>query len=358
MRLCINGRMLMKDKKEVTGKILEQINEVIVKRNLSQSQILSLCKAKGYTVSQSELSRLLSKKINLGAYQMIALCDVLGLEINDAMNVRRTEKNMIKLNAEAFVTNPKSREIKPYLGNYTVMFHSTDTQNEKVLRGRLIIFEAEQSICCAVFSLDTGEVDDKGERILKKYNGQFFISQQLEVAYCILVNNIWGEMCLVEFRHRSFLLNRVESRVGLVLTSAAGESKRPATHKMLIYREDYDLSDEEEQMCLNMLRLNNNTVFIEKDEAEKICKTQEEKDILDRLFTVSSAIPYYTVNASILKTMNKKLSNLQTGRLLAVLNEYSNADFTEYIMENDDGDIFNLIRDSKGRKGKGDALRP
>ena len=350
--------MFMKDKKEVTGKILEQINEAIAKKNLSQSQILSLCKSKGYTISQSELSRLLSLKINLGAYQMIALCDVLGLEINDVMNLRRTEKNLIKFNAEAFVTHPKSKEIKPYLGNYTVMFHSTDTQNEKILRGRLIIYEAEQSVCRAAFSLDTGEVDDKGEMILKKYNGQFFISQQLEVAYCILVNNIWGEMCLVEFRHRAFLLNRVESRVGLVLTSAAGESKRPATHKMLIYREDYDLSDEEEQMCLNMLRLNNNTVFIEKDEAEKICKTQEEKDILDRLFTVSSAIPYYTVNVSILKTMNKKLSNLQTGRLLAVLNEYSNADFTEYIMENDDGDIFNLIRDSKGRKGKGDALRP
>ena len=267
-------------------------------------------------------------------------------------------RNVIKFNAEAFVTNSKSREIEPYLGNYTVIFHSTDTQNEKILRGRLIIYEGERSVCCAALSLDTGEVDEKGEEILKKYNGQFFVSQQLEVAYCILVNNVWGEVCLVEFRHRSFLLNRVESRVGLVLTSATGESKRPATHKMLIYREDYVLSDEKEQMCLNMLRLNNNTVFIEKDEIEKICKTQEEREVLYRLFTVSPAIPYYTVNASILKAINKKLSNFQIGRLLAVLNEHSNAEFAEYIMENDDGDIFNLIRDSKERKGKGDALRP
>jgi len=348
----------MKEKKEITEKILEQIKQTITEKNLTQSQILTLCKMKGYTISQSELSRLLSHKINLGAYQMIALCDVLGLGIDDVLNLRRTEGKVIKFNAEAFITNPKSREITPYLGNYKVMFHSTDAQNEKILRGRLIIYEGEKSVCYATLSLDTGEVDEKGEEILKKYNGQFFVSQQLEVAYCIFVNNIWGEMCLVEFRHRSFLLNRVESRVGLVLTSASGESKRPATHKMLIYREDYDLSDEEEQMCLNMLRLNNNTVLIEKDEIEKICKTQEEKVILDRLFTVSPAIPYYTVNASILKAINKKLSNFQIGRLLAVLNEHSNADFAEYIMENDDGDIFNLIRDSKGRKGKGDALRP
>lgn len=342
----------MKEKKDVTRKILNQINQAIAEKNLSQSQILVLCKAKGYTISQSELSRLLSQKINLGAYQMIALSDVLGLEINDVMNLKKAERNVIKFSAEAFITNPKSREIKPYLGNYTVMFHSTDAQNEKLLRGRMIIYEGEQSVCCVAFSLDTGEVDGNGEQIFKKYNGQFFVSQQLEVAYCILVNNIWGEMCLVEFRHRSFLLNRVESRVGLALTSAAGESKRPATHKMLIYREDYKLSDKEEQMCLNMLRLNNNTVFIEKDEIEKICKTQEEKDVLDRLFSASPAIPYYTVNASILKAMNKKLSNLQIGRLLAVLNEYSDTDFVEYIMENDDGDIFNLIRNSKERKGE------
>ena len=65
----------------------------------------------------------------------------------------------------------------------------TSALSEKILRGRLIIYEAEQSVCRAAFSLDTGEVDDKGERILKKYNGQFFISQQLEVAYCIFVKN-------------------------------------------------------------------------------------------------------------------------------------------------------------------------
>ena len=49
---------------------------------------------------------------------------------------------------------------------------------------------------------------------------------------------------------------------------------------------------------------------------------------------------------------------LQLSRLLAVLKEYSTAEFVDRISENEDGDIFNIIRDSKERKGKGDALLP
>lgn len=349
--------MKEKTKDNIHKAILSQIEHSIKSKNLQQTQVLELCRLKGYTLSQPELSRILAGKVTLGAYQLIALCDSLGLEMNEVMQLRRSKGNRIEFSSESFITNPGNREIVPYLGSYSVIFRSTDMQDDKILIGRLFIYE-EEAVCQARLSLDTGEQDMQGNVILKKYKGQFFISRQLGIAYCLLTNNSWGELCLVEFKHRSFLLKQVESRVGLVLTTSSGEKKQPVTHKMLIYRENHSLSPEQEQMCLNMLKLNNDMLFIEKSEAETICETGEERELLEKVFAVLPAVSYYAFNSAVLKSINKRLSNVQLSRLLAVLKEYSTAEFVDRISENEDGDIFNIIRDSKERKGKGDALLP
>lgn len=350
----------MKEKKKdnIHKAILSQIEHSIKSKNLQQTQVLELCRLKGYTLSQPELSRILAGKVTLGAYQMIALCDSLDLEMTEVLQLKQSKRNRIEFNAEAFITNPENREITPYLGSYSVIFRSTDMQDDKILTGRLFIYEEEEAVCQARLSLDTGEQDMQGNAILKKYKGQFFISKQLGIAYCLLTNNSWGELCLVEFKHRSFLLKQVESRVGLVLTTSSGEKKQPVTHKMLIYRENHSLSPEQEQLCLNMLKLNNDMLFIEKNEAETICEAGEERELLEKVFAVLPAVSYYALDSAVLKSINKRLSNVQISKLLAMLKEYSTAEFVDRISENEDGDIFNIIRSSEERKGKGDALRP
>ncbi len=350
--------MKEKTKDNIHKAILSQIEHSIKSKNLQQAQVLELCRLKGYTLSQPELSRILAGKVTLGAYQLIALCDSLGLEMNEVMQLKRPKENRIEFSVESFITNPGNREIVPYLGSYSVIFRSTDMQDDKILTGRLFIYEEEEAVCQVRLSLDTGEQDMQGNAILKKYKGQFFISKQLGIAYCLLTNDSWGELCLVEFKHRSFLLKQAESRVGLVLTTSSGEKKRPVTHKMLIYRENYSLSPEQEQLCLNMLKLSNDLLFIEKSEAEMICETGEERELLEKVFAVLPAASYYAFNSAVLKSINKRLSNVQLSKLLAVLQEYSITEFVGRISENEDGDIFNIIRSSKERRGKGEAPRP
>lgn len=351
--------MKEKTKDNIHKAILSQIEHSIKLKNLQQTQVLELCRSKGYMLSQPELSRILAGKVTLGAYQLIALCDSLGLEMNEVMQLKQSKGNRIEFSAESFITNPGNREIVPYLGSYSIIFRSTDMQDDKILTGKLFIYyEEEEAVCQARLSLDTGEEDVQGNAILKKYKGQFFISRQLGIAYCLLTNNSWGELCLVEFKHRSFLLKQVESRVGLVLTTSSGEKKQPVTHKMLIYRENHSLSSEQEQLCLNMLKLNNDMLFIEKSEAETICETGEERELLERVFAVLPATSYYSFDSAVLKSINKRLSNVQISKLLAVLKEFSTAEFVDRISENEDGDIFNIIRSSEERKGKEEAPRP
>lgn len=350
--------MKEKTKDNIHKAILSQIEHSIKTKNLQQAQVLELCRSKGYTLSQSELSRILAGKVTLGAYQVVALCDSLGLEINEVMQLKQSKVNRIEFSAESFITNPRNREMMPYLGTYSVIFRSTDMQDDKILTGRLFIYEEEEAVCQARLSLDTGEQDMQGDAILKKYRGQFFISKQLGIAYCLLTNNSWGELCLVEFKHRSFLLKQVESRVGLVLTTSSGEKKQPVIHKMLVYRENHSLSPEQERLCLNMLKLNNDMLFIEKSDAKTICETEGERELLEKVFTVLPAASYYVFSSEVLKSINKRLSNVQLSKLLAVLKEYSITEFVDRISENEDGDIFNIIRSSEERKGKGDALRP
>ena len=67
----------------------------------------------------------------------------------------------------------------------------------------LQIFSAQKGAdgsryCSAFLSLDTGVKSEDGEEVLKKYEGQFFVSP-LGVAYCVLINNEWKEMSLVPF---------------------------------------------------------------------------------------------------------------------------------------------------------------
>ena len=57
-----------KNREETIEKIRNVIEQCIRERELKQKDILKLCKDEGYSISQSELSRILSHKMILGLY--------------------------------------------------------------------------------------------------------------------------------------------------------------------------------------------------------------------------------------------------------------------------------------------------
>lgn len=339
------------EKEQILQKILSVIEQCICERKIRQKELISLCRDKGYTISQSELSRILTHKVVLGLYPAMAMCDVLGIDIMQILHPERKRRERFELSGKMFVVDPKRPEIENYLGAYNALFHATDFREDKLLYGRLELTprdDGDHAYCSAVFVLNTDDMDMQGEPIKKKYQGQFFVSPQMGIAYCFLVNNNLGEICSIEFRHRVFFYKRVECRLGLVLTTSTGEKKMPATHKMLIYRGNLDFAQKEQ--LAHMLKLDNTEMYIEASILRKIGRTEEEKAFFEKLADLLPQTSYYTINAAMLKAVDRKLSHVQISSLFSILRNYSEEDYTLHLDDQEDEMVFDLIH--RKQRGK------
>lgn len=186
----------------------------------------------------------------------------------------------------------------------------------------------------------------RGVPIQKKYQGQFFVSPQMGIAYCFLVNNRLGEICSLEFRHRTFFYKRVECRMGLVLTTSTGEKKIPAAHKIVIYRGKLDAS--QEKLLSHMLKLDNCELRLDAEILKDIDGPEGTKELLSNLGNMLQGTTYYTINATSLKNINRKLSNVQISELFSLLRNYSEEEYTLHLDEREDEMIFDLISRNPG----------
>ena len=349
--------MEKKQKQEMILKILTAIKKKQEEKQIKQTELLDLCKEKGYNISQSELSRILSNKISLSLYSALALCDALDLDLNLLFHSGKIRNNGFHLSKEVFITDPEQSEIKNYLGVYHTLFHGTDSREEKLLRGRLELTskkEGEYLQCIATFTLDTKDKDMLGKQILKKYQGQFFVSSKMGIAYCFLVNNKLGEICTIEFRHRTFFYKRLECRLGLVLTISTGEKRVPVVHKIAIFRES--INDEQEQQIAHMLKLDNNEIRVSMEALENLTKMREHEEIFEKMSQVLPVNSYCIVNAAVLKTINRKLSNKEISLLFSTLRDISEEDYILYLDQLEDEMMFDIIQygSKNGQKSKGE----
>ena len=128
-----------KNREETIEKIRNVIEQCIRERDLKQKDILKLCKDKGYSISQSELSRILSHKMILGLYPAIALSDALDIDMSAVLYPDRWRRRKWDISPDNFIVDTEDPAIKNFLGDYNVVFHSTDFQEDKILQGRLVI---------------------------------------------------------------------------------------------------------------------------------------------------------------------------------------------------------------------------
>ena len=165
----MNGK---KDRTEQNRRVVEILKSHIAQKGLKQSDLLHMCEAKGYSLNQSELSRILSNSVSLGLYPVLALADVLEIDPAVFMPEERRSSSILDLSPEVFAVNPEDRAVKSYLGKYSTLFHSTDPQErDKILHGRLILYPKHDTTetmaepyCAAYFSVDTGILNRQRRR--------------------------------------------------------------------------------------------------------------------------------------------------------------------------------------------------
>ena len=76
---------MRKDRDKTIEKLQRVIEQCIEDRNLKQKDVLNLCEKKGYTLKQSELSRILNRKTTLALYPAIALSDALEIDMSEVL---------------------------------------------------------------------------------------------------------------------------------------------------------------------------------------------------------------------------------------------------------------------------------
>lgn len=339
-----------KNREETIEKIRNVIEQCIRERDLKQKDILKLCKDKGYSISQSELSRILSHKMILGLYPAIALSDALDIDMSAVLYPDRWRRRKWDISPDNFIVDTEDPAIKNFLGDYNVVFHSTDFQEDKILQGRLVLYPQKGAdgsrYCSAFLSLDTGVKSEDGEEVLKKYEGQFFVSP-LGVAYCVLINNEWKELSLVTFRHRTFYVKNVNCRAGLAMTISAGEKKEPVVHKMAIYRTEYDLSDEQKQKIVKILRIEKNSdLYLSREDLENdivYCISPHAKAVVNSIVTKIPRGEYFVLNREILKSINRRISYEEIDEIIFALSDCVDNEYTMNLDEEDDRKLYDLL---------------
>lgn len=339
MKECQN----LKTKAELSQYTWNKIKRMLQQMKLSQSDLVKLCKEHGYNISQPEISRLYSGKLQLNLYQLAAFADVLGVSA-DYLIYEKEIFHRLHVDGRGFITNPSDAAFDGYLGTYETIFSSTSPFDQKILQGKMTFKASKKNdICQAAFELDTGHVDPQGEAITKRYQGQLIISKRLNIAYCILINDTIGEISMVEFRHRSFLVNQAECRLGLVLTAASGENKLPVTHRMFLSRTP--LEEKTLQKILPYLKQESEEILISRTDFEAVLKESDNFGYdFNRLLNENPQESYLAVNEWTLRRINRKLSRFQIAEILSLLRKHSTGQYNLFLRVEDDNGTYDILR--------------
>ena len=164
----------MSEKSSYNALVGGRLQNVISTMQLSQRQVLNKCEEKGYNISQSAMSKLLSGS-SVHPLQVAQLCDVLDLNVAEVMSLNQDEEIHIKADSGSassqLITDARNPAFRPYLGDFHAYFYTT--KNEEIIHHGNISFNEDPKThqCLADFKFKTGEKDIEGKDIQKHYTG-------------------------------------------------------------------------------------------------------------------------------------------------------------------------------------------
>ncbi len=291
---------------DISKEIVQRIRDILDEKALSQTDLAARCIEAGYSVSQPEISKIMSLKVKPTLYFLLALSAVCNVSL-DYLAGNGKRQAVLPIDDNSFAIDPiRDDAFKNIIGKYWAYFESTDTFYEnKLLEGEMT-FSASRGMCEAVFLLHTGESKD-GTEVIKRYDGQLVISAKMRAMYCILYNVRIGEICFLVFRFRNFAVKEMLCRMGLVVTVSAGEQKQPVSHKLFMSRER--LKGETWNEILSYLRFSQEDFTIGEEELDEIiAEYPEYASLFFGLKQTARRESRFVIRDSDFRTVNKKLS--------------------------------------------------
>lgn len=210
--------------------VVDIIKDCMQRKNISQTELLKRCKEKGYFITQSSVSKVLSKTKKISIEEFKAFCDALKLSADELF--WGTQKKCVKENAFFLLDKNAIDSAQGILGQYDMYFASTAIEENLLIKGSLNLYCGESCV------LAEASIQAKNT-MQKQYTGYLWIGNSGKVAYIILKKVPSGEMSVLAIRYREFQVEKMKCRGALCLTTSAGEMKDPVAHPVVLIRHEW-----------------------------------------------------------------------------------------------------------------------
>lgn len=348
-------------KRDYDELVSSRILNAVSSKNITQKQIIKLCLAKGYAISQPTLSKLLSGSSMPSTYQLIQICDALELNLNEVLSLDSNVKVSITENIDLFnekkksffITDATDIDFHGYVGSYYVYFYPTKNSNDDFfIPGQLKIFpDPITSKCKVELKFETGKVDINNKAIVKFYTGNATLSLAMQTIYCELKSEEIGEITYLLFQYNYIAYEQLECRLATVITASSGIKRLPTMHRLLITRKK--LSDKDLYYLSGQLLLNNSEILISETAYKQFLKDKFLPDEFKTYYDVTeqngsafasmlAKIPYYLFNESILN--DSFISSDAKTRVICLLRKYSSAKRYNKISNKADEIIYKYLK--------------
>lgn len=323
----------MISKQEYNQLIGKRLLEAIELLGYNQRKVLLMCDEKGYKISQSALSKILSGS-NIQTMQVAQICDVLELNISEVLSFDMGTKVHLKKDmhkkSNQIITDARDNAFRGYKGKYNIYFYTTKNE-DYIHRGTFELGEDPVSHQCNVdFRFKTGEKDENGNDIEKRYIGEAYYSVPMQTVYCTMMSEEIGEISYLLFHYDFLTYQQLESRLASAITASSGIKRLPTMHKFLLTRKELSSSDLD-YLC-GQLKLNTSEILISENAYRGFLQDEKLPQSFFKYFGLENGntegftssiakVNYYSFNESLIS--DSFLPALDKMKIICLLRKYS-----------------------------------
>lgn len=320
---------------------------IMRKKNLSQSALSKLSIDSGYSISQGTISEILHRRANPGLSQIVALAATLNVSVNDLLSPLPDDDESDKPASstetfplgDSFIKDPSCTCMKPYLGDFNVVFFKTSgnaENEEKLVYGLLKLGNCEDKTKTAELRIFLNDQKTK----YKTYTGYFYISPVISTAYIFFLSDRYHEISLITFHYIYSHNEKINIIVAAALTTASGSNRYPTMHRMIFSRMPF--SPEILAPLKGQLRMNDMNIYLTREQIIYLCNETDISSTLKRsLHRVLSLEQYKCV--CIPENALKVENEIENERNISIIRSQSKAQKYNKIGSQTNDTVFHLL---------------
>ena len=223
---------------DLNEKISARLRYAIDNLDYTQSDVITMCEKRGYTLSRSALSKMLSEKSPSGftLTNITIIAEILELDLNQLLSTSEDKKIDLRVSkSETFISSYDNDLLKNYIGNYHLMMYPTISDETEPITGLLSISKSKKKTDLSVYiKISVPRDFTQNSNIQKEYWGPIRLSTKMRALYIVASNESIGEDVFIILPFFVLEYEQMYSRIGLALVNCAGVNRIPTAQRILV----------------------------------------------------------------------------------------------------------------------------